>query len=118
VLNSSILADQALLWVKSNPKDPQAADVLYRAGRWCDLLGDDNKAVDIYWMLYQQYPDRGDLCAPALYHCADLRANGSNVLNLRRQALPYLDILINQYSSEDEWRTKGKKLYDEVNYAH
>lgn len=118
VLNSSILADQAVLWAKNNPKDPQAADVLFKAARWCDILGNNDRAVEIYWMLYQQYPERADLCAPALYHCGDIRANQSNILVMRKQALPYLDIVISQYSGQGDWGTKAKKLYDEVNYAH
>ena len=117
-LNSSILADQALAWVKANPKDPDAAVVLFRAGRWCDLMGNDEKAIQIYQQLYDQYPEKGELCAPALYYAASIRANGSNILALRKQALPFLDILLNQYSNQEEWRTKGKQLFDEVSYAH
>jgi hypothetical protein len=117
-LNSSILSDQAVAWVKANPKDPSAPLVLYRAGRWCDIMGSGDKALEIYELLYQQYPEKGELCAPALYYSAEIKANGSDILGLRKQALPYLDILLNQYSSQEEWRTKGKQLYDEVNYAH
>ena len=90
-LNSSILADQALAWVKANPKDPDAPAMLYRAGRWCDLMGNDEKAIQIYQQLVDQYPEKGELCAPALYYAASLKANGSNILALRKQALPYLD---------------------------
>jgi hypothetical protein len=118
VLNSSILADQAVQWAKNNPKDPQAADVLYKAGRWCDILGNDDKAVEIYWYLYQTYPERADLCAPALYYCAYIKDNGSNIPALRKQAQPYLDVLLNQYAAQDDWGTKGKKIQDEVNNVH
>jgi hypothetical protein len=69
-------------------------------------------------MLYQQYPERGDLCAPALYYTAKDKANGSYIVGIKRQALDYLNILFNQYSGQTEWCTKGKQLYDEVNYAH
>lgn len=118
VLNSSILADQAVEWVKKNPKDPEAALVLYRAGRWCDILGSGDRALEIYWQLYEQYPERGDLCAPALYYSAEYKANSSNIVALRRDALKYIDILTNEYSTQEEWRVKAKKLFDEVNYAH
>lgn len=118
VLNTGFVSDQALAWVKENPKDPTAPDVLYKTARWCDIMGSEEKAEPIYLQLYQQYPERADLCAPALYHLAYNKANSSYNLGVRKQALPYLDIIANQYSSQDEWRTKAKQLYDEVNYAH
>ncbi len=118
VLNTSMVADQALSWVAANPKDPGAPDVLYRTARWCDMLGSDDKAASIYLQLYQQYPERGDLCAPALYHLAYNLANGTYIVGIKKQALPYLETIMNQYSSQDEWSTKAKQLYDEVNYAH
>ena len=118
VLNSSILANQAVTWAKENPKDPDAPLVLYRAGRWCDLLGNSDRALEIYWELYQDYPEREDLCAPAMFYSGEIKANGSNIIALRKQALPFLDIVINQYASQEEWRANAKKLEDEVNYAH
>jgi hypothetical protein len=118
VLNSSILADQAVDWVKENPKDPDAPVVLFRAARWCNILGDENKALAIYWQIYQEYPEKSELCAPAMYYSAEIKANGSNIVAFRKQALPYLDILMNQYSSQEEWRAKGKIILDEVNYVH
>ena len=117
-LNSSILANQAVAWVKENPKDPDAPIVLFRAGRWCDLLGDNSRALEIYWELYQEYPEKADLCAEALFNSAQIKNNASNVVGLRKQALPYLDIILNQYSTQEEWRAAAKKLYDEVNYVH
>ena len=116
-LNSSILADQAVAWVKANPKDPNAPLVLYRAGRWSDIMGSNDKALEIYDMLYKEYPENAELCAPALYYSAQIKTNGSNIVGLRKQALPYLDTLLNQYSTQEEWRVKAKQLYDEVNYA-
>ena len=118
VMNTSLVADQALSWVAANPKDSSAPDVLYRTARWCDLLGSDDRAGAIYLQLYQQYPERGDLCAPGLYHLAYNLANGSYIVGVKRQALPYLDIIMNQYSTQGDWGTKAKQLYDEVNYAH
>ena len=117
LLNSSILADQAVAWVTKNPKDPEAALVLFRAGRWCDTMGDNDRAQVIYWQLDEQYPERADLVAPALFYSADILANGSNILGLRKQANPILEIIMNQYSSQQEWSTKAKKLFDEVNYV-
>ncbi len=118
LLNSSILADQAVDWVKANPKDPDAPLVLFRAGRWCDLMGNGDHAVEIYGKLYSDYPEKSDLCAEALFHSAEIKANASNIVALRKQALPYIDIITTQYASQEEWRSKAKKLYDEVNYAH
>lgn len=118
VLNTGLVADQAVGWVKDNPKDPEAPVVLYRTARWCDVMGNDQRANAVYLQLYQQFPERGDLCAPALYYVAQNIANSSYAVGVRKQALPYLDIIINDYSSQEEWRTKAKQLYDEVNYAH
>jgi hypothetical protein len=118
VLNTSMVADQAVSWVAANPKDPSAPDVLYRTARWCDLLGSDDKAAVVYLQLYQQYPDRADLCAPALYHVAYNLAEGTYIVGIKKQAIPYLETIMNQYSSQAEWQTKAKQLYDEVSYAH
>jgi hypothetical protein len=118
VLNSGMVADQVVGWVKDHPKDPNAADVLYRTARWCDIMGNNDKAAELYWMLYQQYPERAELCAPALYYTAYDKANGTYIVGIKKQALTYLDILLNSYSGQTEWCTKGKQLQDEVNYAH
>src|SRR6516164_246446 len=87
VLNSGMVADQVVGWVNANSKDPNAPDVLYRTARWCDTMGNDGKAAELYWMLYQQYPDRADLCAPALYYTAYDKVNGTYILGLKKQAL-------------------------------
>lgn len=118
VMNSSILADQAVDWVKDHPKDPDAPLVLFRAGRWCNLLGDGEKAIEIYQELYQEFPEKSEFCAPAMYYCGEIKSDESNIVALRKQALPFLEIVTTQYASEDEWREKAKKLYDEVNYVH
>ncbi len=118
VLNSSILADQAVNWVKDNPKDPDAPLVLYRAGRWCNIMGDGDTAIAIYQKLYDQYPEKSDLCAPAMYYSGEIKSDASNIVALRKQAIPYLEIVVNQYSTEGDWGTKAKKLLDEVNYVH
>lgn len=118
LLNSGMVADQAMSWVSEHPKDPDAPEVLYRAGRWCDIMGDNEKALVVYWKLYEQYPENGDLVAPALYYSADIKANGTNIIGLRKQAVPILEIIMNQYASQQEWSTKAKQLFDEVNYVH
>ena len=114
-LQSSMIADKTLDWVKQNPQSPYAAEALYRAARWCDFLSDDDKAVGMYLELYQRYPERADLCAPGLYHLADIIVS-SGVAKLR--AKPYLEIVMNQYASVEEWSMKAKQLYDQLDYAH
>jgi len=117
-MNSSILADQAVNWVTEHPKDPDAPLVLYRAGRWCNIMGSGDRAVEIYQKLYEMYPERSDLCAPAMYYCAEIKSDSSTVVAIRKQAIPFLEIVATQYASEEEWRVKAKKLSDEVNYVH
>ena len=118
VLNSSILANQAVSWAESNPKDPDAPLVMYRAGRWCNLLGDGDTALTIYQKLYDRYPEKSELCAPAMYYSGEIKSEASNVVALRKQAIPFLEIVTTQYASVEEWRDKAKKLLDEVNYVH
>ena len=118
VLNTSLVADEALAWVAANPKDSSAPDVLYDMGRWCDLMGNTDKAREIYLQLYKQYPERADLCAPALYHVAYNFANGTYIVVIKKQALPYLDIVLNQYSTQTDWQAKAKQLDDEVINTH
>jgi hypothetical protein len=114
-LNSSMLADQANKWVQDNPKDSNAPKALYYAARWCDILGDNTTAIVTYMKLYQQYPEDGDLCAPALYHCAEIQAETTSA---PKMANDYLQIIFDHYASETEWDTKAKELSDEVNHAH
>ncbi len=118
VLSSSLIADQAEKWAAANPKDPEAPLVLYRAGRWCDIMGANDKAIEIYWKLYQTYPGSGELVAPALYYCAVVKSEDQMVTVLRQQANQYLQIVLDQYQTQTEWHAKAQKLYDEVNYVH
>ena len=118
LLNPSIEAGWALSWVTANAKDPQAPEVLYRAARWCDLLGDSDTANSLYIKLHDQYPQRGDLCAPALYYLAYGMANSTYVVGLKKGALPYLQEMLSEYPGQEEWQSKGKKLYDEVSHFH
>ena len=117
VLNSGMIADLGVSWVKENPKDPDAPVVLYRAARWCDIMGDNKKATAVYLQLYQQYPEKGEFCAPSLYYVANIMANGSNIVALRQQAIPYLEIIITQYPGQGDWQLKAKQLLDEVKYV-
>ncbi len=118
LLNSSILAGPVLSWVAANPKDPSAPNFLYDTARGCDFLGNDTQAQAIYLQLYQQYPKRADLCAPALYYLASNLANGSYIVGIKKQALPYLAMIMDQYPTEGDWAAKAKKLTDEVNRAN
>jgi len=118
ILNTSMVADQAMAWVSAHPKDPDAPEILYRAARWCDLLGSGDQAAVVYKKLYENYPDRADLCAPALYYLGSDLANGTYIVGIKKQALPYLGIVMNQYASQKEWCTKAKQLYDEVDAVH
>jgi hypothetical protein len=115
VLNTSMLAEQANEWVKKNPKDPHAPQVLYYTARYCDILGDNNRAQTVYWEIYQQYPENSSLCAAALYYDADNKIETSAATKL--YAVPLLDIIIGQYSNEEDWVLKAKALKDEVTYV-
>jgi hypothetical protein len=114
-LNSGLLARQAQAWVKEHPKDPDAPVMLFKAARWCDILGDNKKAQEVYMQIYHQYPDRRDLCVASLYYCAEIQATASSA---RKLANNYLDIILKEFPNEGEWSTKAKALYDEVNYVH
>jgi hypothetical protein len=114
-MNTSMLAGQAEEWVKDNPKDLHAPKVLYYAARWCDILGDNHKAQSMYWEIYQQYPENTSLCAAALYYDADNMVQTSAAT--KSYAVPILDIIINQYSNEEDWVSKAKTLRDEVTYV-
>lgn len=118
VLNTSILAGWAAAWVGDHPKDPDAPEVLYRVGRWCDIVGNNEGAQTLYLKLVQQYPKRGDLCAPALYYTASDIADGSYIIALRKQAIPYLRTILDQYSDQANWKAKAQKLDDELENVH
>jgi hypothetical protein len=113
-LNSTMLAEQAEKWVQDNPKDPNAPTVLYDAARWCDILGDNQKAMSVYMEIYQKYPEQGEICAAALYYCANIQASTTSAPKL---ANTYLDIIFNQYPTVEEWNIKAKQLSDQVNHG-
>src|SRR5258708_33447473 len=79
VLNPTFIANQTMDWAAANPKDENTPKILYYVGRGCDLTGNGEKAVSLFWLLYQQYPEKSELCAPALYYCGRIKANGSYV---------------------------------------
>jgi hypothetical protein len=114
-LNTSMIADQAGQWVKKNPKDPHAPQVLFYTGRYCDILGDNNRAQLVYQSLYEQYPEDTALAAAALYYEADNKIETSAAT--KAYAVPLLDTIINQYANEEEWVKKAKTLRDEVTYV-
>lgn len=118
VLNTSIVAERALAWVGDHPKDPDAPEVLYQVGRWCDIMGSNERAKTLYLKLVQQYPKRGDLCAPALYYTASDIADGSYIVALRKQAIPYLRTILDQYPDQDIWKAKAQQLDDELEKVH
>jgi hypothetical protein len=115
VLNATMIANQAEKWVKENPKDPDAPKVLFYAARYCDILGDNAKAQSVYWEIYQLYPEKSTLCAEALYYEAENKVETAAAT--RSYAIPILDIILNQYPSEEEWAQKAKTLKDEVTYV-
>jgi hypothetical protein len=114
-LNSAMLANQVQAWAKEHPKDPDAPVMLFKAARWCDILGDNKKALEIYWQIYLQYPERKELCVSGLYYSAQIQATASSA---RKLANNYLDIILKDYPNEGDWSSKAKALYDEVNYVH
>lgn len=114
-LNPHLFADQIVDWVKQNPKYPSAADLLYDTGRLCQFLQDGDTAIVVYNDLYQSYPDKADLCAPALYYCGQIKADSGYIKVFRMQAIPYLQIILDQYSDQTEWVTKAQALINEVN---
>jgi len=118
VLNTSMVGDQASAWAEANPKDENAPEVLYRAARWCDVMGNDEKAKALYLQLVQEYPKRGDLCAPALYYTASDLASGSYIVALRKQAIPYLKKILDEYPYQEDWRAKAQQLDDELEKTH
>ncbi len=115
-LNTGMISDQANQWIQKNPKDPNAPQVLYDVARYCDILGDNNRAQSLYDEFYHLYPENSSLCAAALYYEADNKVETSAVT--KAYAVPILDTIINQYPNEEKWVTKAKALRDEVTYVH
>lgn len=114
-LNTTMLAEQAEQWVKNNPKDPHAPQVLFDAARWCDILGDNHKAQTVYDEIFRLYPENSAISAAALFYEAQNKVQTSAAT--KSYAIPILDTLISQYPDQTEWAEKGKKLRDEVIYV-
>ncbi|HXL72565.1 MAG TPA: hypothetical protein VN963_02970 [bacterium] len=114
-LNPHLAADQVMNWVKQNPKYPSAPDLLYDTGRMCQFLTDGDTAIEVYNDLYQSYPDKAALCAPAMYYCGEIKADSGYIKVFRLQAVPYLQIILDQYSDQAEWVAKAQTLMNEVN---
>lgn len=114
-LNPHLVADQVMDWAKQNVKDPSVPDILFDTGRACQFLQDGDTAIVMYNYLYQTYPDKADLCAPAMYYCGQIKADSGYIKVFRMQALPYLQIILDQYSDQAEWVSKAQALMSEVN---
>lgn len=114
LLNSSMLANQADNWVQKNPDDPNAPSVLYYAARWCDILGDNQKAIETYMELYNDYPDQNELCAAGLLHCAQIQQETTGAPALANN---YLKIIFSQYPDQTKWVAQAKVISDEVNHV-
>jgi hypothetical protein len=97
-LNPHLAADQVVNWVKQNPKYSSAPELLYDTGRMCQFLTDGDTAIAVYNDLYQSYPENAALCAPAMYYCGEIKADSGYIKVFRMQALPYLQIILDQYS--------------------
>ncbi|MGH7739242.1 MAG: tetratricopeptide repeat protein [bacterium] len=115
LLNSSMLANQANDWVQKNPDDPNAPSVLYYAARWCDILGDNQKAIDTYMELYNDYPNQNGLCAAGLLHCAQIQQETTGAPDLAKK---YLTLIFTQYPDQTKWVTKANVILDELNHVH
>jgi hypothetical protein len=114
-LNPHLAADQIVNWVKQNPTYPSAPELLFDTGRVCQFLTDGDAAIVVYNDLYQQYPDKSEFCAPAMYHCGEIKADSGYIKVFRMQALPYLQIILDQYADQPEWVAKAQALMNEVN---
>ena len=109
-MNTSFLADKSLQWVDAHSKEADAPKVMFWAGWWCDVMSDSQNAEKMYWLLYQRYPQENALVAEAMCHLAELKADGPS----RITCLDYCKIVLDQYPSEEKWRFKASKLYDQV----
>jgi hypothetical protein len=117
-LNPRVLADQVVSWVKQNPDYASAPELLLDTGNVCKFLQADDTAIEVYNDLYQQYPKQAAFCAEALYDCGKIKADSSYLKGVRVQALPYLQIILDQYPDQVDWVLKAQQLMNEVNGAH
>ncbi len=108
------VADKVLDYAKQNPKYVNTPDYVYQAGRLCEILQGDDAALELYNYLYVTYPDNAALCAPAMYYSGKIKAEASYLKVFRVQALPFLQIVLDQYPDQLEWNVKAKQLMTEV----
>ena len=113
-LNPHLVADQVLDWAQQNTTNVNTPEILFDTAHACQTLQDGDTAIRVYNYLYQQYPDNAVLCAQAMYYCGKIKADSSYLKGIRVQALPFLDIVINEYSKQQEWADKSQQLKDEV----
>lgn len=114
-LNPHLVADRVVTWAQQNQSNPNVPEILYDTGRACEFLTDGDTAIRVFNYLYQTYPDNAALCAPAMYYCGRIIADSSYLKGIRTQAIPYLQIVIDQYPKQDDWADKAQALIDEVN---
>jgi hypothetical protein len=114
-LNPHLASDQVINWAKQNPKDPSAPEYLYDAGRVCQFLTDTDTATEVYNFLYQTYPDQSAFCAPAMYYCGEMKVDSSYIKVFKMQAIPYLQIILDQYQDQPDWVAKAQTLMNQVN---
>jgi hypothetical protein len=115
VINPSLVADQVLNWAKQNPQNQYTPEVLFDTARACQLLTDGDTAIKLYNYLYQQYPEKADLCAPAMYYCGEIKEEAGYIKVIRMEAVPYLQIVLDQYPDQMKWVVKARQLMSEVN---
>jgi hypothetical protein len=114
-LNPYLIANQIVDWAQQNPKADNVAEILFNTGRTCQFLTDGDTAIAVYNDLYTQFPDREDLCAPAMYYCGQIKMDSSYVKAIRVQALPFFQIVVDQYSDQTDWYKKAQQGILEVN---
>jgi hypothetical protein len=118
VINPSMVAHPVLDWAKQNPQVESAPEVVFDTARFCQFLTDGDTAIELYEYLYQKYPDNKALCAPAMYYCGQIKQESGYIKVIRMQAIPYLQIVLDQYSDQAQWVAKAQQLMSEVNGDH
>jgi TolA-binding protein len=109
-INTQMTSDKAMAWVETHAEHPNAPKVMFWAGWWCDMMGDDDNAIKFFWNLYKRYPEQNAYVAEGLYRIADIKAQGSS----RLSCLEYCQIVMDSYPSEEKWRNLASKLSEQV----
>lgn len=118
VISPSVVAHPVLSWAKQNPQVESAPEILFDTARFCQLVTDGDTAIELYSYLYQQYPNNAALCAPAMYYCGEIKREAGYIKVIRMEALPYLQIVLDQYPDQQKWVVKAQQLMSEVNGDH